>query len=292
MKLNETYAHYIGLFVGFAILFLIIFAGWELAETFEWFNEIWESMGNRMFIIFAGTFGIIWLGSFIYSYFWGRRKFIRTFKEVELRTLNDCIDGQVVRIQGILKSIGDPMLAPFSKKSCSAYQTTAFRQEEVATVKGTGTHVEQKTIWETIKVVSEAKDFLIKCGEQYALVRVADSQIKIHEDIVYDEPDYKRDRGGFLTEAENNKRKEVLEQMGLQSRNYVGVYAANIKFKEGVLEPDEQVAVKGQGKWITTAELPELFTIAQQGVEKVFEIKASENSPMVMSDSLDVLEKI
>jgi hypothetical protein len=291
MKLSETHAHYIGLFSGFAVLFLVIFAGWELAETFEWFAEIWESMGNRMFIIFAGTFGIIWFCYFVYSYFWGKRKFIRTFKEVERKALTDCVDGQVVRIQGVLKTLEEPLVAPFSRKNCSSYETRALRQEDVVTAGGTGSHVDQKTIWETIKVVSEAKDFLIKSGEQYALIRVADSQIKIHKDIAHDEPDYERDRGGFLTEAENNKRKEVLEQMGLEPRNYIGVYAANIKFEEGILEPDEQVAVKGQGKWIATENLSELSGIAQQGVVKVFEIKASENSTLVISDSLDVLEK-
>ena len=290
MKLTETHAHYIGLLGGFAILFLVIFAGWEVAETFEWFAEIWQSMGNRLFIIFIGTMGIIWFCAFIYSYFWGKRKFIRTFKEVERKTLTNCVDGQVVRIQGILKSIGEPLVAPFSRKRCSAYETRALRQEDVVTAKGHGSNVEQKTIWETIKVVNGSEDFLIKCGEQYALIRVADSQMKIHEDIAHDEPDYERDRGGFLTEAENNKRRETLEQMGLQPRNYIGVYAANIKFEEGILEPDEQVAVKGQGKWITTLELPELSEITQQGVDKVFEIQASVNSPLVISDSLDVLE--
>ncbi|MBU2918488.1 hypothetical protein KO505_11025 [Psychrosphaera sp. F3M07] len=290
MKLTETHTHYLGLFGGFAIMFIVIFAGWELAETFDWFAEVWESMGNRLFIIFSGTMGIIWLIAFIYSYFWGKRKFIRTFIEVERKSLNDCVDGQVVRIQGVLKSIGEPLVAPFSRKQCSTYETRALRQEDVVTTKGHGTHVEQKTIWETIKVVSDSKDFLIRCGEQYALIRVDDCQMKIHEDIAHDEPDYERDRGGFLTEAENNKRKEALEQMGLQPRSYIGVYAANIKFEEGILEPDEQVAVKGQGKWIATAELPDLSEIAQQGIEKVFEIKAGDNSPLVISDSLDVLE--
>lgn len=290
MKISETHAHYIGLFGGFAVLFLVAFVGWELAETFEWFAEIWEPMGNRIFIIFAGTLCIIWFCSFIYSYFWGKRKFIRTFKEVERKRLTDCVDGQVVRVQGVLKTVEEPLVAPFSRKNCSAYETRALRQEDVVTAKGTGSHVEQKTIWETIKVVSEAKDFLIMCGEQYALIRVAESQIKIHEDIAHDELDYERDRGGFLTEAENNKRKDALEQMGLQPRNYIGVYAANIKFEEGILESDEQVAVKGQGRWVATAELPELSKFAQQDTEKVFEIKASENFPLIISDSLDVLE--
>ena len=265
-------------------------AGWQLAETFDWFAEIWEPIGSRLFIIFIATAGTFWACAFGYSYFWGTRKFIRTFKAVELSSLETCTDGQVVRIQGELYLTQTPLIAPFSKKHCAAYETRALRQEEVTTVKGSGSHVENKTIWETIKKVSEAEDFVVKCSEHYALVRVTGSQIKIHQDIAHDESNYDRDRGGFLTEVENAKRKEALEQIGLRSRNYVGVYAENIKFEEGVLEAGEQVAIKGQGKWVHTADLPSLAEFAKQGVERMYEMTTSDTSPLIISDSTAVLE--
>ena len=117
-----------------------------------------------------------------------------------------------------------------------------------------------------------------------------EGQVKIHEDILHDDSSYKKDRGGFLTEHENEKRKNALEKLGLSPRNYVGVYAANIKFEEGILEPDEQVAVLGKGKWVDISGIEELHYLAEQGVSKIFEIKNNATAVLHISDSSDVLD--
>ena len=51
MKISESVLHYIGIFGGFAIFYLVTFAGWNLAEKSIWFDEVWQSMPNRLFII-------------------------------------------------------------------------------------------------------------------------------------------------------------------------------------------------------------------------------------------------
>jgi hypothetical protein len=291
MKVSETVAHYIGLFGGFAILFLVIYSGWGLAEQSVWFADLWEPMANRVFIILVGTVSIVSALAYAYSYFWGHKKFIRTFKEVEILKLDKCQDNELVRIQGKLVLLGESLIAPYSGKQCAAFETRASTMEEVVTAKGSGSHVESKTIWETLKLVSDTSDFLIKCEELYAIVRVDECKLKIHEDIVHDESSYAKDRGGFLTENENNKRQETLTRMNHSYRNYIGVYAEDIKFEEGILEQDEQVAVRGIGKWINVAELEELSFLVEKGVDKVFEIRNSADYQLHISDSLDVLEK-
>ena len=150
MKVSETVAHYIRLFGGFAILFLVVFAGWELAEQSVWFAELWESMPNRLFIIFVGTITFISLLAFAYSYFLGRKKFIRTFKKVGILKLDKCQDNELVRIQGKLILLGEPLIAPYSGKQCAVFETRASTIEEVVTAKGSGSHVESKPIWETL----------------------------------------------------------------------------------------------------------------------------------------------
>jgi hypothetical protein len=292
MKVSETVTHYIGLFAGFAILFLVIFSGWELAEQSVWFAEIWEPMSNRLFILLVGTVSLVSIFAYTYSYFWGHKKFIRTFKEVEIFELDKCQDNELVRIQGKLVLFSEPLIASFSGKPCAAFETRASKKEEVVSAKGSGSHVESKTIWEALKLVSETSDFLIKCNKSYAIVRVDECKLKIHEDIMHDESSYAKDRGGFLTENENNKRQEALIRMSHSYKNYVGVYAEDIKFEEGILEQDEQVAVRGVGKWINVAELEELSFLLEKGVNKVFEIRNSADNQLHISDSLDVLEKV
>jgi len=291
MKISETVAHYIGLFGGFAIFFLVTLSGWELADNSVWFADVWESMYNRLFIIIVGTISICALCAYIYSYFWGKRKLIRTFKEVEISKLDKCKENELVRIQGELVLLGNSLIAPFSGKECAAFETRALTLEEVATAKGGGSHVESKQIWETLKLVSSTIDFLIKCESSYAVIRVDKCQLKIHEDIVHDENSYTKNSGGFLSEEENNLRKEALTRMNHSYRNFIGTYAEDIKFEEGLLEQGEQVAVRGVGKWIELGDREELNFLRKKGVDKVFEIKSSIDHQLYISDSLDILEK-
>jgi len=292
MKINESVTHYIGLFGSFAILFLVIFSGWELAEQSVWFAELWDSMPNRLFIIFVGTISIIGTLAYTYSYFCGHKKFIRTFKEVGILKLEACQDNELVRVQGKLILLGNPLIAPYSETQCAAYETRASTMEEVVTASGGGSNVQSKPIWETLKLVSETTDFLIKCENSYAIVRVDECKLKIHKDTVHDENSYTKDRGGFLTESENNKRQETLIRMNQSYRNYIGVYAEDIKFEEGILEQDEQVAVRGVGRWINLDDTEELKFLREKGIDKVFEIKNSTDHQLYISDSLDVLEKV
>ncbi|RUO38612.1 hypothetical protein CWE13_02915 [Aliidiomarina shirensis] len=289
--MSESVTHYIRIFVGFAVFFLVTFVGWELAKKSVWFAGVWESLLNRLFIVIVGTILVIGLFSFIYSYFWGRRNFIRAFKEVGIFKLDKCKENELVRIQGELVLIGSPLIAPFSGKECAAFETRASTMETVVTVTTIGSHVESKQIWVTLKTASDTSDFLIKCKDSYALVRVQECKLKIHEDIIHDENSYDKDRGGFLSEHENTIRENALTRMNHSSRNFIGTYAQNIKFEEGLLEQGEQVAVRGVGKWVNVADLEELSFLLSKGVDKIFEIRNSADYQLYISDSLDVLEE-
>lgn len=292
IKISETSAHYIGLLGAYAILLLVILSSIFLVEQSVWFAEIWKSSTNRLIFIIGVPTAIIFILIYTHSYFLGHKKFIRNFKETEIFKLEKCKDNELIRIQGELILIGEPLCAPFSRKKCAAFETRVSTIEDVVTARGSGSGVESKQIWETLKLVSETSDFLIKCEKSYAIVRVEDCKLKIYEDIVHDEDSYKKDSGGFLSESENTMRQETLSRMNQHYRNYVGVYAKDIKFAEGVLEQGEQVAVRGAGKWIDIASSKELSFLYAKGIEKVFEMRNSTDFHLHISDSLDVLEKV
>ena len=119
--------------------------GWQLVAYSEWFASIWESMFNRIIIIFSFTFGSIWLAAYLYSYFWGKKKLIRTFKKVNYVNIKDCIDGDVVRIHGALVSMDKYLVAPLTQRKCSAYTLRVSIQVERVTTSGSGTHVRNET---------------------------------------------------------------------------------------------------------------------------------------------------
>ena len=160
------------------------------------------------------------------------------------------------------------------------------------TVSGTGSNVGSESAWETIKFVEIANDFLIQCGSHYAVVRVSGAKVFIHADTSHDETTYEKDWGGFLTQSENEKRERVLENVGISPKFYIEIYDADVKFEEGVLEPDEQVAVLGLGNWVNTSEHQELVFLAKIGVESVFEIRDFAEQKLFISDTSDVLVKL
>jgi hypothetical protein len=291
MKIKESNVHYISLFSGFACFFLVAIGGWGLAEQSVWFAQYWEHKPTRFFFIFACTIGMMILAVYSYSYFWGRKKFIRTYKEIGRKRLDKCKDNELVRVQGEVFLLGEPLIAPLSNKKCAAYETKVLKKEDVTTLNGSEGHVGSNTIWQTIKIVKESRDFLIQGEESIGLIRVNGGKLKICLDITHDQSSYKKDRGGFLTEEENTIRQRTLKQMGLPYKSFVGAYSRDIKFEEGVLEQGKQVAVRGVGKWISTANSEELFFLNKDGVKKVFEIVNSEDNQLHLSNLLYVLEK-
>jgi len=290
IKLNETTKHYIGLFIAYGSMLAVMFVSVQLAEHTEWFAEFWASKTNRAFTIFGLPPLLLYLGYQFHSYFWGKKKLIRSFKGVERLKLQDCKDGEKVRIQGKLLSLSNPVLAPLSQRECVAFTLRASREVERASPTGTG-QVRSETAWETLKFEQHAEDFLIECGGDYVLVRTLGSEIIIRPDSIHDISSYSLDKGGFLTPEENDLRKGILEAMEINSRPYVGVYAANLKFEEGVLEENEQVAIVGTGHWRNISDVKEFNLLAEKEVTRVFEICTTEGVQTYISDSQDLLDK-
>ena len=83
MKLKESTVHYLWVFGSIGTFALVALAGWEMAEHSIWFEQYWSHKPSRFLIIFAGTLTTIGLAAYTYSYFWGRKKFIRTYKEIK-----------------------------------------------------------------------------------------------------------------------------------------------------------------------------------------------------------------
>ena len=193
MRINETVSHYIVLFTGLGLIIGIALLGWRLVEYSQWFAEIWASEFNHWLIIFGSLFALLWLFINTYSYFWGRKKLIRTFKKVDFSRIEDCKDGDMVRIQGHLKLLSPSQIAPLSERKCTAYTIRVSEMVDRITVSGTGSNVGSESAWETIKFVEIANDFLIQCGSHYAVVRVSGAKVFIHADTSHDETTYEKD---------------------------------------------------------------------------------------------------
>ncbi|MFY0667082.1 MAG: hypothetical protein JXQ95_03530 [Alteromonas stellipolaris] len=287
MKVNETVRHYLGMLLGFGLFFLLAFGGWELSEHSEWFGNLWASELNRWLLLLSCVVLIPMLLLKTYSFFWGRGKLIRTFKQKARSRISNCEDNDVVRIQGILVSLAKPLVAPFTQRECSAY---TFRFSEK--VQRVNARSRTEEAWQTSKYVENSKPFLIKCEDALALIRTDEAKVIVHFDRVHDESTYMKDSGGFLTKEENESRALALRSIGIEPRRFVGAYAEDLKFEEGVLQPNEQVTALGQGRWIKTCDEHELNHLHDEGIENIFEMKTSEAQQLIVSDAKYLLDDV
>jgi hypothetical protein len=287
LKVNETVRHYLGMFLGFGLFFLLAFGGWELSEHSEWFGNLWASELNRWLLLLSCVVLVPMLLLKTYSFFWGRGKLIRTFKQKARSRISNCNDNDIVRIQGSLVSLAKPLIAPFTQRECSAY---TFRFSEK--VQRVNARSRTEEAWQTSKYVESSKPFLIKCEDALALIRTDEAKVIVHVDKVHDESTYMKDSGGFLTKEENESRALALQSIGTEPKRFIGVYAEDLKFEEGVLQPNEQVTALGQGRWIKTCDDHELNHLHDEGIENIFELKASKAQQLIVSDAKYLLDDV
>jgi hypothetical protein len=275
------------MFLGIGLFILLAFGGWELSEHSEWFGSLWASELNRWLLLLGGIVLIPMSFLKIYSFFWGRGKLIRTFKQKTRSRISNCKDSDIVRIQGNLISLAKPLIAPLTQRECSAY---TFRFSEK--VQRVNARSRTEEAWQTSKYVETSKPFLIKCEDALALIRTDDAKVIVHVDKVHDESTYMKDSGGFLTKEENENRALALQSIGTEPKRYIGVYAEDLKFEEGVLQPNEQVTALGQGRWVKTCDEHDLNHLHEKGIKKVFELKASEAQQLIVSDAKYLLDDV
>ncbi|BAX82142.1 hypothetical protein [Labilibaculum antarcticum] len=190
----------------------------------------------------------------------------RKLKKSVLRKIADFKDGELARIVGTVEFVDAPLLSPLSNRKCSYYYV----------------HIEQKVSsgknskWKTIIEEEISNKFLIR--EETSCAFINDSKIKSY--IVQDES-YS---SGFFTDASENLE-NYLASKGYKSEGSWG-FNKTLRYKEGILEEGEKIAVFGMGEWKDAAELnlPEKYG-------QVLAIKSSAEDSIYLSDDPDTTEK-
>ncbi|WP_320018768.1 hypothetical protein [Labilibaculum manganireducens] len=214
------------------------------------------------FIIFAIIITVL-----LSAVFFSKKAIIkRKLKKSELRKIADFKDGELARIVGTVEFVDAPLLSPLSNRECAYYYV----------------HVEQKVAsgksskWKTIIEEEISNKFLIKEETSYAFIN--DKRIKSY--IVQDES-YST---GFFSDATENFE-NYLNSKGYKSEGSWG-FNKTLRYKEGILEQGEKVAVFGKGEWKDAASLnlPEKYG-------RILAITSSTEDAIYLSDDPDTTEK-
>ena len=284
IRLSPAAIHYITMISLPCLHVGLLLFGWYVAEHSGWFASIWEHELFRIIVPVLVLISLIFAGADLYSRLFGVKKFNAAFQQIEPISAATAKNHQVVHLQGVLIE-SEHLQAPLSQRQCSAYSLIAEHKVHRAVISANSTS--QQEYWELIQQKIVATDFLLQTDEGIACIRSHGANIKIEPDRFHDEANYQKDQGGFLSAAENALRTRVLRYLGLAEKSYIGTYASDIRFIEGVLMAGERVAVVGCGRWISThQQFPELVA---QGIHQIFEITHSEQHPLQITDTKAVL---
>lgn len=186
----------------------------------------------------------------------------RKLRKTPSKEIKDFRNGDVAKIVGKVEFAKKPLIAPLSGRECTYYNILV--EKRVSNGKSSS--------WKKIIKEEVSQDFIIREKDKIAII---DTQ-NIKSYLV---PDKKFTSGAFNDATPNLE--SYLHKHGHESKGFLG-FNKSIRYKEGVLEKGETVAVVGTGKWTETSELVQNT--------RVLKIIAQNEIPVFLSDSPDTLE--
>ncbi len=213
-------------------------------------------MREPILLIFVALILVI----FIVSYFFSKKAVIkRKLKKAEFKRIDNFRNGDVAKIVGQVEFVEKPLISPLAKRKCAYYYIHI--EQQVSSGKSTR--------WKTIIEEEVSSKFLIRDGDHYAFIN--DDKLKSY--IVQD----RSFSSGFFNDT-TLELENFLTLRGHKSENFLG-FNKTLRYKEGILENEEKIAVFGKGIWkdATELELPKKYG-------KVLAITANNGTPIYLSD--------
>lgn len=220
-------------------------------------------MELSIFFLILGTGIIVVILSQVFSV---KARIKRKLKKAELKKIANFKNGDIAKIVGCVEIIGDSLIAPLSGRACAVYSVHV--KERVSAGKSTR--------WITRIEDNIASKFVIKDGEHYAFVNDKNMNCYIVEDRNY--------ASGFMNDPDKNLE-QYLNKKGYKSKGAFG-FNRTFRYREGVLEKGEEIAVFGKGEWkeAVTLGLPEKYN-------KVLEITSGTTEAIFLSDDTSTTKK-
>jgi hypothetical protein len=148
--------------------------------------------------------------------------------KVSAKRMSEFKDGETAKIVGKVELVDQPLIAPLSKRKCSYYHVQV--EEEIFDGKNFR--------WKTIIDSEMSNTFVIRDGNNCAYISL--KNIKSH--IIMD----KKYISGRKKDA-HTVLEAYLNQYNYKSKG--AFFNKKLQYREGILEPGEQVAVLGRGEW-------------------------------------------
>lgn len=203
---------------------------------------------------------------FFYRYYFNRKTIVkRKLKKATGKKISDFVTGDIAKVVGKVEIVGVPLIAPLSGRPCAYYYVLVEQEKSYG----------RSSSWETLIEEEVGGEFVIRDGRYRAHINSDNIKSYLVQDREYS--------SGFGEDASDILEK-YLQDHGEKSEGLFN-FNKKIRYKEGVLEQDEFMAVIGRGEWKNASQikLPESYG-------RVLSIDSTEEEPVYLSDDPDTVE--
>jgi len=180
----------------------------------------------------------------------------RKLKKLSYKRIADYFDNEMGKVVGRVDASSSNLRAPISTRNCVGFHVVVEQK------KSSG----KSSSWHTIIDQKVFRDFTIIDRGQKALIRTDNLKIAIDKDREYD--------SGFMNDA-TPQLVDFLKKHGVDSEGLFG-FNKSLRYKEGIIERDEPVAVYGQVKWLNRNGFDDK--------EAILEVHSTEKESVYLSD--------
>lgn len=192
----------------------------------------------------------------------------RAIRKVPRSDISNVSGDQVAKIVGQISYATEPLISPLTGRPCACYEVIV---EEYRSNGKSGS-------WRKIIHEQDRRDFFVSDGTGRALIKVEGAQISFQKDANL--------RSGTFNDA-TPELNAYLQKHGKDSTSWLG-FNKSIRYKEGILEAKESVAICGYTRREPDADAGNAAGYRDQPTRLVFE-NQGERAPLYISDDSSVL---
>ena len=214
------------------------------------------------------------IGAIIYSIFFKPGAIVnRKLGKIEKKRISDCQTNDYVKVEGQIKYVGNPILAPFSGRPCAYYYVIVEERLGYSNSRVNGKSKLHR--WHTIKEESYGTNLFIKDGNSYAFIETE----MIKSNVIVDKTYLSSTVGNPMEQLE-----KYLEKHGITGINQFGPNQS-IRYKEGILVEGDTVTVAGKVAWKRKSELK-----METPFERILVVGANDKEPVYLSNDPKALK--
>jgi len=219
---------------------------------------------NLIPILIIGLF----LGAMVLSYLFSKEKrMLRELKKSQPVSIHRAKQNTYIKLVG--KAIGGNNLlkAPISGRPCVYYNVLVEKKDDKS--------------WHKYAAEEQAQDFFLEVGSESAIIKPGLTHFEFKTTwFTFDH----KDESGWFNDAKPHLE-QFLKKQGKESVSLLG-FNKTLRYREGIIEPNETIAVKGIAEWKTLNEPIEGFNYS-----KILTLKGTANQKLIITDHPEAVKK-